>query len=33
VLGEIREFIVEQAGVRRERITLDAGLRGELGID
>jgi acyl carrier protein len=33
VLEEIRDIIVEQAGVRRERITLEAGLRGELGID
>jgi acyl carrier protein len=33
VLEEIRDIIVEQAAVRRERITLEAGLRGELEID
>jgi acyl carrier protein len=33
VLEEIRDTIVEQAGVRRERILLDARLRGDLGID
>ena len=33
VLEEIRDVIIEQVGLRRERITLDAGLRGELGID
>jgi acyl carrier protein len=33
VLEEIRDIIVEQAGVRRERITLEAELRGNLEID
>jgi acyl carrier protein len=33
VLEEIRDIIVEQAGVSRERITLEAGLRGDLEID
>jgi acyl carrier protein len=33
VLEEIRDIMVEQAGVRRERITLDAELRGNLEID
>jgi acyl carrier protein len=33
VLEEIRDIIVEQAGVRRDRITLDAELRGNLEID
>jgi acyl carrier protein len=33
VLEEIRDIIVEQAGVRRERITLDTSLTGDLQID
>jgi acyl carrier protein len=33
VLEEIRDIIAEQAGVRRERITLEAELRGNLEID
>jgi acyl carrier protein len=33
VLEEIRDTIVEQAGVRRDRITLEASLSGDLRID
>jgi acyl carrier protein len=32
VLEEMRDIIVEQAGVRREQITLEAELRGNLEI-
>jgi acyl carrier protein len=33
VLEEIRDIIVEQGGVRREQVTLEATLRGDLAID
>jgi acyl carrier protein len=33
VLEEIRDIIAEQAGVRRDRITLEASLTGDLRID
>jgi acyl carrier protein len=33
VLEEIRDIIVEQVGVRRDRITLEASLTGDLRID
>jgi hypothetical protein len=33
VLEKIRDIIVEQVGVRREQVTLEATLRGDLAID
>jgi acyl carrier protein len=33
VLEEMRDIIVEQAGVRREQVTLEATLRGDLAVD
>jgi acyl carrier protein len=33
VLEEMRDIIVEQAGVRREQVTLEARLRGDLEIN
>jgi hypothetical protein len=33
VLEEIRDIIAEQAGVRRDQITLEASLTGDLRID